>query len=497
MTSADSGGRMLQTGRTLARILLVWTVSTGALVALDRWLTDFDLPAWWHPPVAALLLGLLTAGIWPLVLRVALPLALFTFGIGGFLLLAALVLVVFSAIPGVVIGLDAAVVVTLAMAAVAGVISSVLAIDEDEAFFRRALRRTGRGALRSAEDPPAPGVLFLQIDGLGHDVARRAVRGSMPTPPRGCGGQPHADQLAHRLELADRRLGDGHPARLEPRRDRLPLVRQGTATTSSGSPPPQDAAALERRHSDGRGPAGAPDGARHGNLFTGDAPERQPHHELAGPRRARPPLPGCSAAGEGAGTAPSTPTSPIPVNAVRTLGVSLVDVVPRAVRGRPTSGAPTSDPRSPRGGIYPLARPGDDGHRARHRHLGAARGHAGRATRSSTADFLGYERGGPPLRRRALRHPREVLRSIDQQIGRLHRAAAAGPPRLPPGPASPTTARRRAGRSPSASGRALEELVGRVCGGGTGAQGERARGAAAGPPRGGRSPRPPPRRAAG
>ncbi len=49
MTSADSARRVLQTGRTVARILLVWAVSTGALIALDGWLTGFELPAWWHP----------------------------------------------------------------------------------------------------------------------------------------------------------------------------------------------------------------------------------------------------------------------------------------------------------------------------------------------------------------------------------------------------------------------------------------------------------------
>ena len=55
----------------------------------------------------------------------------------------------------------------------------MLAVDEDELFFRRAARRARRGA---DGDAGPPGVLFLQIDGLGHDTARRAVRdGSMPT----------------------------------------------------------------------------------------------------------------------------------------------------------------------------------------------------------------------------------------------------------------------------------------------------------------------------
>ena len=60
-----------------------------------------------------------------------------------------------------------------------GLVSSVLAVDEDELFFRRA-RRKARPAADGDDRPP--GVLFLQIDGLPYDTARRAVRdGSMPT----------------------------------------------------------------------------------------------------------------------------------------------------------------------------------------------------------------------------------------------------------------------------------------------------------------------------
>src|SRR5919107_2730008 len=101
MSSSRTPGRLVKTGRALARVVLTWAAAPFALVALDAWLTGFAMRSWWQPPVAALLLGLLTAGVWPLVLRVALPLALFTLGVGGFLLLGAGVLAVFMAIPGV------------------------------------------------------------------------------------------------------------------------------------------------------------------------------------------------------------------------------------------------------------------------------------------------------------------------------------------------------------------------------------------------------------
>src|SRR5919107_2179968 len=101
MSSSRTPGRLVKTGRALARVVLTWAAATFALVALDSWLDGFAMRSWWQPPVAALLLGLLTGVVWPLVMRVALPVALFTFGLGGFLLLGAGVLGIFLAIPGV------------------------------------------------------------------------------------------------------------------------------------------------------------------------------------------------------------------------------------------------------------------------------------------------------------------------------------------------------------------------------------------------------------
>ena len=40
-------GRVLQRGRTPARVVLTWAASTAALVLLDRWLGAFDMPTWW------------------------------------------------------------------------------------------------------------------------------------------------------------------------------------------------------------------------------------------------------------------------------------------------------------------------------------------------------------------------------------------------------------------------------------------------------------------
>src|SRR5690606_11642825 len=258
------GGRLVRGGRVVARVLLVWVLAVGALRLLDEWLVGFAMPQWWQPTVCALLFGLLSAVVWPLVLRVALPVAVFTLGIGSFLLLGAGVLAISFAVPGVVVtDLGTAVVVAVAVAALGSVVSSVVGLDEDELFFRRAARR---GAKECDESVP-PGVLLLQIDGLGIDTLRRAVRtGDMPAVAR------LLDSGSHRLvewhtdwssqtgaAVAGILHGDNHDIVgfrwYEKERDHVVVCSS-----------PEDAAEIERRHSDGRGLL-AVDGAARASLF--------------------------------------------------------------------------------------------------------------------------------------------------------------------------------------------------------------------------------------
>lgn len=420
MSAPAPGGRVLRAGRTLARVLLTWALATGALIVLDDWLTGFAMSEWWHPPVAALLLGLLTAGVWPLVLHVALPFAFFTLGLGGFLLLGAGVLGIFAAIPGVEVrSFATSVVVAVAMAAVSGVINSLLAVDEDELFFRRA-RRRARG--QPAGGPLPPGVLFLQIDGLGYDTARRAVRdGSMPTLAAWLRTGSHVLTSWHTdwssqtgAAVCGILHGSNHdiPAFrwYEKERDRLVQVSN-----------PRDAAELERRHSDGRGLL-AGGGAGRGNLFTGDAHavsltlSSLAHVVPAGARRRR-----LHRDRVGAGYYAYFAN---PANAVRTLAVALVDVV-RELSAAAQQRRADVRPRVPRGGLYPLTRAGTTV-LARDVVVSALLEDmlAGRPV--VYADFLGYDEVAHHSGVERF-DTLEVLRSIDQQIGRLHRAAALAP----------------------------------------------------------------------
>jgi uncharacterized membrane protein YvlD (DUF360 family) len=453
-----SPGRVLRTGRTVARVVLVWAFVTAALVGLDHWLSGFSMNSWWQPPVAALLLGLLAAVVWPLVMRIALPVAVFTFGLGSFLIMGVGVLAVFNAIPGVEVrSIETSVVVAVVMAGIAGVISSALAINEDEVFFRRVRRRSPAGD--PAEAPP--GVLFLQIDGLGHAVARRAVRdGSMPTLAAWLRSGSHVLRPWHTdwsSQTGASQCGILHGSNagvvgfrwFDKARDRVVTVSR-----------PEDAAEVERLHSDGRGLL-AGDGAGRGNLFTGDAA----HVSLTmsslavvvsrGSRRER-----RSRDRIGAGYYAYFAN---PVNALRTLGVALVDVYRELVAAARQRRADVR-PRVKRGGIYPFARVGSTVV-IRDVVVNAILEDmlAGRSV--VYADFVGYDEVAHHSGIERF-DTLEVLRSIDQQIGRLWRAAQLAPRPYhlvclsDHGQTQGQTFAERFGET-------VEQLVGRLCGGPT------------------------------
>ncbi len=353
------------------------------------------------------------------MLRVALPIALFTLGIGSFLLLGVGAFAVLAAVPGVEIrGVRTAVLVVLGMSAVSLLISSVLAIDEDEIFFRRAARRSRRNPRRV--DDLTPGVIFLQVDGLSYDVARRAMRdGDMPTLAAWVAADSHklvrwqTDWSSQTGAAVCGILhGDNHDILgfrwYEKDRDHVMACAH-----------PRDAAEIERRHSDGRGLL-AGDGASRGNLFTGDAP----HVSLTmsavsvllpkGLRRRR-----NNRVGAGYYTYFANP-----VNAVHTLLSTLTDMF-RELSAAAKQRRAGVRPRVKRGGWYPVARSGTTVI-ARDVVVSAVLEDILSGRPVVYADFLGYDEVAHHSGIERF-DTLAVLRSIDQQIGRLHRASRLAP----------------------------------------------------------------------
>jgi membrane protein DedA with SNARE-associated domain/uncharacterized membrane protein YvlD (DUF360 family) len=417
-TRAPDAGKLLRGGRATARVLLIWLIVTAALRALDSLLAGFTMTQWWQPTVCALLLAVMAGFVWPLILRIALPFALFTLGIGGFLVIGAGALAIFNAIPGVEItDFRTAVAVSIGMAAVSALLSSVLALDEEEIFFRRIARRGGTPD-QPAQDTP-PGVIFLQVDGLGYDVVRRAVRdGDMPTLAAWINEDSHALEMwqcdwSSQTGAAVSGILHGNNYDIlgfrwyEKDRDHVMACAH-----------PRDAAEIERRHSDGNGLLSG-GGAGHGNLFTGDADHVTMTMSAVpvlgkGVRRGRHPR-----TGDGYFTYFARPA-----NVVRTFGSALVDIA-REIWASASQRRADVKPRVKRGGFYPIARSGTTVI-TRDVVVSAIIEDilAGRPV--VYADFLGYDEVAHHSgieRFDAL----AVLRGIDKEIGRLQRATRLGP----------------------------------------------------------------------
>ena len=449
----EESGRLLRGGRVVARLLLVWVLVAVVLHVLDGLLADFALPRWWQPTVFALLYGVLSAVVWPLVLRVALPVAVFTLGIGSFLLLGAGLLAMSFVVPGVVVAnLRTAVLVVLAVSAVGALVSSLLAIDEDELFFRRAARRFRQADDGDESEPP--GVLLLQIDGLGYDTVRRAVRdGDLPT-------------MAGWLVEGSHVLTDWHCDWSSQTGASVCGLLHGSNEDILGfrwyekdrdhvmaCAHPADAAEIERRHSDGRGLLAGGGAARSG-LFTGDADHTSMTMSAV-------PLLTPARRGRSRNSAGYYVYFANPVNLVRTVGAALVDIL-REVSSSVRQRRAGVRPRVKRGGVYPFARAATTVI-TRDLVVSAIIGDmlAGRPV--VYADFLGYDEVAHHTgieRYDAL----AVIRAIDQQIGRLHRAARLAPRRYrlvvlsDHGVTQGWAFADRFGES-------IETLVGRLCGG--------------------------------
>jgi uncharacterized membrane protein YvlD (DUF360 family) len=256
----------------LWRVLVVLLVTAGTLLLLSDLLAGFDVKDVGAAFVTAVAIGLINALVWPLVIAVALPFTVLTLGL-GVLLLNGLVVVGIAAIePGVeVTRPGVGVAVAFGLTIVNTAVTSLLAIDDEDFWYRNVVRRQA-ARHRAAGDFSVPGVYFLEIDGLAHDVLKRAIRDG------------NAPNLARWLREGSHRLipwetdwssqtGACQAGLLHGDNDDIPAFRWWEKDT--GKPivtnHPRDAKELERRHSDGRGLLHE-DGASRANIVSGDAP---------------------------------------------------------------------------------------------------------------------------------------------------------------------------------------------------------------------------------
>ncbi|MCB0830731.1 MAG: phage holin family protein, partial [Solirubrobacterales bacterium] len=258
--------------RLIARILVVVLIDAAALLLIEAILPGFDMHGRFAALPTALGVGLVNGLIWPVLSRFTLKLSVLTLGLWGLFLNALLVGLALMAMPWVRIdGLFEGIVISFGMAIITSLISSLFAIDEDSTWYynvvRAQLKRRGQ-----VTETDQPGVVFLEIDGLAHDVLRRAMtNGNAPAMAA------WVRQGSHRLDRWETdwssQTGACQAGILHGNNHDMPAFRWWEKDTGRAlvTNHPRDAAEMEARQSDGHGLL-ANDGASRANILSGDAP---------------------------------------------------------------------------------------------------------------------------------------------------------------------------------------------------------------------------------
>ncbi|HXR30370.1 MAG TPA: phage holin family protein [Solirubrobacterales bacterium] len=258
--------------RVVRRGTLVVLLDALTLLLLSEVLAGFVLDGAATALAAAALIGLLNALVWPLLARFALPLTVLTLGGAALVLNGVLVTFAIELLPGARIdGVLEGVVVTIAMTALTALVYALLAIDEDDSWYRHVVQRQLRRR-RQMVRSEVPGIVFLEIDGLAHDVLHRALSdGSAPNLAAWLRSGSH--QLDRWETDWSSQTGACQAGLLHGDNDDMPAFRWWEKDRDAAivTNHPRDAEELERRHSDGRGLLHA-DGASRANILSGDAP---------------------------------------------------------------------------------------------------------------------------------------------------------------------------------------------------------------------------------
>ncbi|MFE2044583.1 phage holin family protein [Streptomyces sp. NPDC059477] len=348
----------------VGRSATVWAVSTVTMLILAGILPDFQLQSADGDSATRIAItaalgaggfGLLSALVWPLMVRFLLLVPALVLGLLVFFLNGALLLIALRLNPAARgdASPETAVVVAAVMSAVASATGAALAVRDDDAYRRRLYRLADR---RRTPLPPGPvthGTVFLQLDGVGHDVLEAAVRkGLMPTVGRWLGAVDGTGPT-HRLipwrtdwssQTGASQLGILHGSNFDVPAFRWYEKDQREVMVCNR---PTSAATLQRRAVERTGDGGllTADGASRGNLFSGGADEQALVLSIAARRRSRA---NRSRAGYFAYFSD-------PANAVRT-ALSFVAEVGREVGQSSRARLRKVRPRVSRGGLYPLIR---------------------------------------------------------------------------------------------------------------------------------------------
>ncbi|WP_041819000.1 phage holin family protein [Streptomyces davaonensis] len=355
------GRRWRRVASQVGRSVTVWAVSTLTMLVLAGILPDFQLQSADGDSATRIAVtaafgagafGVLSALAWPLLVRLLLLVPALVLGLLVFFLNGALLLVALRLNPAERGGAawETAVVVAAVMSAVASATGAALAVRDDDAYRRRLYRLADRRRGSGPPCPSTPGTVFLQLDGVGHEVLRAALdKGLMPTLARWTDG----DRPTHRLtawrtdwssQTGASQLGILHGSNHD-----VPAFRwyEKESREVMVCNRPTSAAELQRRAVAATGDGGllTLDGASRGNLFSGGAEEQALVLSIATRRRSP----------ENRSRAGYFAYFSDPANAVRT-ALSFLAEVGREIGQSTRARLGKARPRVSRGGLYPFVR---------------------------------------------------------------------------------------------------------------------------------------------
>jgi uncharacterized membrane protein YvlD (DUF360 family) len=255
----------------IGRTLILWLGGVLGFMLVEHFSMGLYVKDWETAVVAVALLGILNALFWPLLVRVFLPFMIITVGIGTLILNGFLIWIISEFLPGITIGGPALILTPLVITLINTILSTLLTIDQDAAFYRIVLRNKIKNN-QVISDDKKPGVIFLEIDGLAENILKEAlVKGFMPTL------KSWIDRGTHKITGWETDLssqtGASQAGILHGNNHNIPAFRwveksnNNKIMVSTGL---NDASVLEERISDGKGLLYSR-GASRSNLFSGDA----------------------------------------------------------------------------------------------------------------------------------------------------------------------------------------------------------------------------------
>lgn len=265
-------GEWRQDRRRLVRyVLLTWVVDALALAGAT-WALE---PVHFRDPVSlvatVVLISLANALVRPIVVRFLIRYAVLTFGLLSLLINGLMIGLVAQVVPGFEVGsYPVAFVLSLYLAVVNMLLGIVLDLDWADSYYRQVvLEFARRQPHRDGE--VAPGVLFIQVDGLAEPLVRFAIRtGNAPHLARWVRGGTH--RIARWDVLLPSQTSASQAGILHGNNDDIPAFRwyeKGTKRLMVSNRP-ADAAEIERRVSSGDGLL-VHGGSSVTNLLSGDA----------------------------------------------------------------------------------------------------------------------------------------------------------------------------------------------------------------------------------